>query len=263
MTVSDYFSVKTIKALTSLQRNNNRLWYQENKGLLDEFLFSPAKRMVIDVGQILSRHAEKLVADPKVDRSIYRLYRDTRFSKDKNPYKEHLGLIWWHDLPEGKLSSPCFYFHLSPEGFNWSVGCYTFTPWTLLAFRQTILEPESAKAFKTLAAQINKMDLDFNPPDLKRLPSGFSGPPWTSEWLRRKSIYTWSKTLPNSERTILGPNGATYLAKLFLESLPLYSFLVKLMETGRDLERDNPELMVPRAPMAHPVKKVQLQEDDF
>ncbi|MDR2301628.1 MAG: DUF2461 domain-containing protein [Deltaproteobacteria bacterium] len=259
----DFFSDKTLKVLSDLQKNNNREWYHENKNRLEEFLFAPARQMVVDIGQILNAHTEKLVAEPKIDRSIYRLYRDTRFSKDKNPYKDHLGLIWWHDLPEGKLSSPCFYFHLMPEGFIWSVGIYALTPPTLLAFRRDILDPQYGPNFKTLAAQIRKMGVDFNPPELKLMPSGLTGPTWTHEWLKRKSLYTWSGTYPNDKSTILGPNGARFLGKFFSDAKPLYWYLVKLINKAREIERETPPPKFRRPPLSNPDDKVRLQEDDF
>jgi uncharacterized protein (TIGR02453 family) len=221
--------------------------------------------MVTAVGKILGDQVEGLAADPRIDRSIYRLYRDTRFSKDKSPLKEHLGLIWWQDLPEGKLSSPCFYFHLTPDGWLWSAGCYRFTPTFLIAFRQAILDPEFGPAFKFIAAGIRRRGLEFNPPDLKRTPAGFSGPEWTTEWLRRKGLYTWSENLPINDTTILGPNAAQYLAKKFLDALPLHLWLIKFFERGRSLEKENLKIKAdqPLSSKNKITRTVILPEDDF
>ncbi|MDR2368689.1 MAG: DUF2461 domain-containing protein [Deltaproteobacteria bacterium] len=257
-----YFTHESVHLLASLRKNNNREWYALNKNRLEDFIFAPARQLVVDVGKILRSQAEGLVADPRVDRSIYRLHRDTRFSNDKKPYKEHLGLIWWQDFPEGKLASPCFYFQLMPDGFMWSVGCYRFTPATLLAFRRTILDPEYGRTFKLIASGARRRDLQFNPPDLKRLPAGFTGPDWALEWLKRKSVYTWSGVYPNADNTILGPQAARYLAKMFLDGMPVYLWLVKLFDTARALEPGNQETRFNRA--AGPrAKKIALHEDDF
>ncbi|MDR3134770.1 MAG: DUF2461 domain-containing protein, partial [Deltaproteobacteria bacterium] len=233
MTAGRYFTQETIEMLSSLRKNNNREWYHQNKSKLDDYLIAPAKRLVVEVGEILGHQAEGLVADPRVDRSIYRLYRDTRFGKDKKPYKEHLGLIWWQDLPEGKLSSPCFYFQVSPEGWLWSAGCYRFTPAMLLAFRRAIIDPDFGPPFKHIAKGLRGRGLDFNPPDLKRLPRGFQGPEWASEFLRRKGLYTWSEFYPSADFNILGPKAAQHLAKQFMIALPIHLWLKNLFEKAR------------------------------
>ncbi|MDR1308413.1 MAG: DUF2461 domain-containing protein, partial [Deltaproteobacteria bacterium] len=228
MPSAPFFTQESVHLLAGLRKNNDREWFQRNKSRIDDFLIAPARQLVLDVGRNLGQMAEGLVADPRLDRSIYRLHRDTRFSKDKRPYKEHLGLIWWQDLPEGKLSSPCFYFHLTPDGFLWSAGCYRFTPPLLAAFRRAMVDPESGPAFKFIAAGLRSRGLEFNPPDLKRNPPGFSGPPWSGEWLRRKGVYTWSDWLPISDSTILGPRAAGYLSRSFADALPIHIWLKSL-----------------------------------
>ncbi|MDR1677607.1 MAG: DUF2461 domain-containing protein [Deltaproteobacteria bacterium] len=231
--VARYFTIETVHLLASLKKNNNREWYHQNKSRLEDFVLAPARELVVNVGHILGKQIDGLVADPRVDHSIYRLHRDTRFSKDKTPFKEHLGIIWWQDLPEGKLSSPCFYFHFTSEGWQWSAGCYRFTPALLTAFRQSILDPEHGTAFKFIAAGLRHRGLEFNPPDLKRDPTGYSGPEWTSEWLRRKGLYTWSQCFPVTDADILGPKAAQFLAKKFNDALPIHIWLTNLFERGR------------------------------
>jgi uncharacterized protein (TIGR02453 family) len=256
-----YFTAESVHLLSSLQKNNNGQWYQQNKKRLDEYLIAPARHMVGQVGDILSKYAEGLVIDPRVDRCVYRLRRDTRFSQDKKPLKEHLGLIWWRDYPEGKMGSPCFYFQLMPEGFLWSVGCYAFTPETLEAFRLSLLDSEHGRTFRLIVSGARRRELVFNPPALKRLPHGFSGPDWAEEWLKRKGLYTWSQLLPNADNTILGPQGGQYLAKRFLEALPIYLWLVKLFERvkGRGAEKSEAHIVSQLAPAA----TVKLYDDEF
>jgi uncharacterized protein (TIGR02453 family) len=260
--VAKYFSLETTHLLASLRKNNNREWYQKNKSRLEDFLLAPARELVVEVGRNLARMTDGLVADPRIDRSIYRLHRDVRFSGDKRPFKEHLGLIWWHDLPEGKLSSPCFYFHLTPEGWLWSAGCYRFTPKILTAYRKSFGDPEAGPAFKVIVAGLRRRGLEFNPPDLKRIPSGFSGPPWASEFLKRKGLYTWSEMAPSTDADILGPKAAQFLAKRFYDAMPIHLWLINLFERARQAGDDAGEPR-PGPAAAGPSGQVKLPADDF
>ncbi|MDL2226884.1 DUF2461 domain-containing protein, partial [Deltaproteobacteria bacterium OttesenSCG-928-M10] len=117
------FSEETITFLADLRANNNRTWFMENRDRAEKFLLSPARDLVAAVGDLLRRQRPDIVADPRTDRSLYRLNRDTRFSRDKTPYKAHLG-VWWWEGAGGRMECPGFYFHLTPDGFGWSVGCY-------------------------------------------------------------------------------------------------------------------------------------------
>ncbi|MDR0354623.1 MAG: DUF2461 domain-containing protein [Deltaproteobacteria bacterium] len=229
-----YFTVESIHVLNSLRKNNNREWYRQHKHRVEEFLIAPAREMVVAVGKLLDKMAAGIVADPRIDQSIYRIYRDTRFSMDKTPYKEHLALIWWQNLPEGKLSSPCFYLHITPDNWLWSAGCYRFTPAVLTAYREALLNPEIGPPFKFIAARLRRKGLEFNSPDMKRLPKGYQGPPWTDEWLKRKGLYTWSDSLPINDLNILGPKAAKFLAKQFAEALPFYIWLRNLFNVQPD-----------------------------
>ncbi|MDR3205444.1 MAG: TIGR02453 family protein [Deltaproteobacteria bacterium] len=248
-----YFTQKSLKILSLLGQQNDRLWYREHKNEIEDLLLAPAKNLVVSVGAILRQSCPDLVIMPKVDGSIYRLYRDTRFCKDKNPYKDHLGLIWWQNFPEGKMESPCFYFHLTPNGWIWSVGLYRFPPAVLEAFRQTLLAPKEAKVFLDIVDKLKKLDLCFNPPELKRPPSGLKPLEAVNEWLRRKGLYTWSQEL-SLEKELFGPEAALYLTKRFNLALPLFQWLVKLFyQTKKSLlEQLPPEGTGPKGPTIKP-----------
>ncbi|MDR1296471.1 MAG: DUF2461 domain-containing protein [Deltaproteobacteria bacterium] len=230
MAPSPFLTVESLQILRSITKNNNREWYQKNKSRVDEFLIDPARGFVVEVGKLLDKAVGGLVADPRVDGSIYRLYRDVRFSSDKRPLKEHLGLIWWMDAPEGKLSSPCFYLHVTPDGWLWSVGCYRFTPPMLDAYRRAVLDPAVGPPLKFIARGLENRGLVFNPPELKRVPRGFEGPEWTGEWVRRKGAYTFSESQPLTDQNLLGPKAAKFIAGKFREGTPFYIWLRNIFD---------------------------------
>ncbi|MDR1546407.1 MAG: DUF2461 domain-containing protein [Deltaproteobacteria bacterium] len=224
----DYFSQRSHKLLAGLRAHNNREWFEAHRDEIEELLLAPARWLVVETGAMLSAILPDLVAEPRIDRSIYRLRRDTRFSKDKNPYKSHLGLIWWLDRPEGKLESPCFYFHLEPDGWLWSAGCYRFSDAALLTWRNLLATEDKAADWLNLAAKLQRAGLTFNEPELKRAPAGSSEA--ASPWLRRKGLYTWPGTLTPAGPELWGPGAAKLLFDHFKTAVPLMNFLKNLYE---------------------------------
>src|SRR5438105_12571000 len=88
-----YFSPGMFRSLEKLKRNNNRDWFAAHKGEYEEHVRNPMIRFVSDFGPRLRKISSHLVADPRpVGGSMFRIYRDTRFSRDKSPYKTHIGV---------------------------------------------------------------------------------------------------------------------------------------------------------------------------
>ncbi len=87
------FPQSTLKFLAALSKNNSKVWFEKNRIRFDFELLQPAVQFVIDLGEELTKLSPNIVAIPKIDKSIFRLHRDVRFSKDKSPYKTNLGYI--------------------------------------------------------------------------------------------------------------------------------------------------------------------------
>ncbi len=88
MTTFPGFSPDAVDFLAELRENNERSWFQPRKAEFDRLLREPMEALVTDLAERLAARGIPLRADPK--RSIFRIYRDTRFSKDKSPYKTHV-----------------------------------------------------------------------------------------------------------------------------------------------------------------------------
>ena len=95
MTEFNGFPKETVKFLKNLAKNHKRDWFNEHKGDFDAYVTEPARGFVDAMGTRLMEIAPGIIAEPRVNGSIFRIYRDTRFSKDKTPYKTHLGIFMW------------------------------------------------------------------------------------------------------------------------------------------------------------------------
>ena len=120
------FPQSTLKFLAALSKNNSKVWFEKNHIRFDFELLQPAVQFVIDLGEELTKLSPNIVAIPKIDKSIFRLHRDVRFSKDKSPYKTNLGLYFWEGKGK-KMECSGLYFHIEPKLFFLGAGMYQFT----------------------------------------------------------------------------------------------------------------------------------------
>src|SRR5713101_2989727 len=111
---SAYFPRELFRFLADLKRNNDRDWFAKNKGRYEKALLQPSIRFIRDAGKALKTISPYMVADPKpFGGSLFRIYRDIRFSKDKSPYKTNVAMEFWHQRG-GKKSYTGLYLHLAP-----------------------------------------------------------------------------------------------------------------------------------------------------
>jgi uncharacterized protein (TIGR02453 family) len=159
-----YFGEDTFAFLRELKRNNDRDWFNANKERYEESVKEPFLQFINDVGPALRTVSRNLVADPRpVGGSMFRIYRDVRFSKDKSPYKTHIGA----HFPLGRgMAAPGYYFHLEPGQCFVAGGMWMPERDALQSIRERIAErpAEWKKA---------RGELDHDEASLKRPPRGF------------------------------------------------------------------------------------------
>jgi uncharacterized protein (TIGR02453 family) len=164
---TSYFSPEFFKFLKALSRNNNRKWFQKNKPRYEKVVFQPSLRFIKDASSQLKTISPYLVADPKpFGGSLFRIYRDIRFSKDKSPYKTNVAMEFWHKK-RGKKSYTGLYLHMSPGQSFVGAGIWHPDALTLNKVRRAIVsEPEAWR-------QVKQSGLEIEGDSLKRSPSGF------------------------------------------------------------------------------------------
>ncbi|MBI5815602.1 MAG: DUF2461 domain-containing protein [Nitrospinae bacterium] len=192
-----HFPAEALKFLSGLSRNNNKQWYEAHKADYQKHLLEPLKDMVAAIGPILARKVPGLRADPRVNGSIFRINRDTRFSKDKSPYKTHAAAFMWAG-PGEKLACPGVYFHLDAKELLYGSGLYMFAPESLGFYRRFVAEKggELARAVK----KAEKAGFELGGEKLKKVPSGFPPDHEHAELLKMKGFHVM-KTYPAKKVT--------------------------------------------------------------
>src|ERR1051326_6139301 len=119
------FPKEGLQFLRSLKRNNNREWFPEHKGIYEQYVRLPMTDLIAALAEDFPKFAPEMVASTKV--SAYRIYRDTRFSKNKAPYKTHVAAVFPRaDLD--KHEGAGFYLHIAPSEVLVGGGLYMPVP---------------------------------------------------------------------------------------------------------------------------------------
>lgn len=179
------FDPAALQFLRDLKENNDRDWFQPRKEEYERLLRGPMQAAVQHVNRALERKAPDYITDPA--KSVYRIYRDTRFSPDKTPYKTHIGALLWHRRL-GKDGGAGLYFHLSTDEFLIAAGLY-HCPNDMLIAERTHIAAEHAAFTKLLRRKaIRDRFGDLQGDKLTRPPKGFPPDHPAIEYLKHKDI---------------------------------------------------------------------------
>ncbi len=217
-----YFTSESFAFLRELSENNNRDWFAANKQRYESEIKNPALRFINDFGPRLNRIAPRLVADPRpVGGSMFRIYRDTRFSRDKSPYKTHLGIHFFHESAKAAPSVPGFYLHISPETCFAAAGIWHPDPASLAKIRHVIANSSSDwKAIK-------RSKLPIEGGTLKRPPRGFAADDPMVEDLKRTDFIT---SVPLTEKQICSKSFISDFSVACRKMTPLVRFVAKSLK---------------------------------
>jgi uncharacterized protein (TIGR02453 family) len=210
---------ETLKFLRALKRNNRREWFQPRKAQFDAQVRAPMiaiiERLAVDMRDI----APDIVVDPKT--AMYRIYRDTRFSENKTPYKTHVAASFpSRGLP--KHEGAGLYFHVAPEGVWVGGGMYAPQTAQLQAVREHI-----AANVKRLRAIVESPGFRRNigaleGERLQRVPHGFPKDHEAAEYLKYRQFLAGLELPPNIASS---PTFYATLLTVFRQVAPLARFL--------------------------------------
>jgi uncharacterized protein (TIGR02453 family) len=213
------FPAETLRFLRALKRNNRREWFNAHRDDYEAYVRQPMTAIVERLAVDLRPFAPELVASPKV--SIYRIYRDTRFSDNKTPYKTHIAAVF-PTRGLAKHEGAGTYFHVSPDEVWIGGGMYSPQPPQLFAVRQHI-----AGHLKQLRAivespgfrkQLGALEGDT----LKRVPRGFPREHPAAEYLKRTNFVAGAEFPPT---LATGPAFYKTVLSVFRQVVPLTRFL--------------------------------------
>jgi uncharacterized protein (TIGR02453 family) len=229
------FSPDAIQFLVDLRANNDRAWFQPRKAEYEQLLKEPLEAMIAALADRLEARGVPMQADPK--RSPFRIYRDMRFSKDKSPYKDHLGASfpWLGGAgPAGEMGGSHDerthgsggYFHFQPGEMYAGGGMWQMDRPTIDAFRAVVRDdPERVRAALEDPGFARSWGEARPHDELKRFPPGYPQDHPMARMFLWKDIM-FGRRLSDDE--VLSPALPDLLAEGYAAAAPVFRFLSSL-----------------------------------
>lgn len=230
----DGFPPAAIQFLADLAENNDRAWFQPRKAEFERLLREPMEAMIAVLAERLEARGVPILADPK--RAPFRIYRDTRFSKDKSPYKTHLGATfpWTESAPgveaggghDERAHGNGGYFHFEPGEMYVGGGMWQMDRPRLDAFRAAVRDqPARVRAALETPAFVAWFGDAHGHDELKRVPPGYPQEHPLSHMFRWKDV-VFGRRL--SDQEVLSPDLPDRLAEGFGTAMPVFRFMATL-----------------------------------
>ena len=220
MAAGSHFSPELFRFLRELAENNSRDWFQANRDRYETTLREPCLRFISDLGPLLRKVSRRVVADPRPSGgSLFRIYRDTRFSKDRSPYKTHAGMYF--PVRGGKdVHTPGFYLHLEPGACFAAAGLWHPDSAALAQVREAI-------ATRPAEWKKARVGLSLEAERLRRPPRGYDEDHPFIEDLKRKDFVS---SVRLTDREVASPRFLSGFVAECRKMSPLPRFLSAALE---------------------------------
>ena len=181
------FSPKTLKFLRGLKTNNNKKWFEDHRADYERYVLGPMRDLVTDCGDFMLDIDPRFEITPAVNKTISRIYRDTRFSKDKSPFRSTVWFTFKNRSKDWTTLVCGYFFELSVNTYRYGMGFYNAAPALMRRFREMIdKDPEeflkaisffSKQKIFVLEGEKYKRIIDKNKPEE------------IQDWYQRKNMY--------------------------------------------------------------------------
>jgi uncharacterized protein (TIGR02453 family) len=220
------FPPETLRFLRALKRNNRREWFLPRKERYERDVRAPMMAIIEQLAIDFRTFAPELIASPKV--SLYRVYRDTRFSEDKTPYKTHIAAVFpWRGLPKHEGAGA--YFHVALDGVWIGGGMYSPQPPQLQLVREHIAA-HAARLRRIIGASAFKRTVGaLEGEQLQRVPRGFPKEHEAADLLKHRQFLAGVE-LPAAFSA--NPKFYSRLLAVFRQVVPLVRFLNEPLMAG-------------------------------
>ena len=223
-----HFSEAAVKFLRALAKHNDRDWFDARKQVYETELKAPMLDVIEEINAGLAGFAPEHVRPPQ--KCMMRIYRDIRFSKNKQPYKTNLA-AWWARRGLEKTSGAGFYFQFAPDEVIVAGGAYMPEKDQVLAIRRYLLEHHEEYRKLLRAKKMRAMMTEFEPVKMTRAPKGFPAEGPALDLILQRQ---WGVSARLPLEAALGPG----LVKAVLEHMKVAAPLVALLNAPLIIGRD-------------------------
>ena len=216
------FSKETLDFLKEVKKNNSKVWFEENKGWYHEDVLSPLKNLVNQLSGTLFEIDGDINVEAK--KAISRIYRDTRFSKDKSLYKDRMWLQFNRRVDD-KLDYPAFFFQITPYYFSYGMGFFSASVDSMNAFREMV--DLDNKKFRKIIDELEGRNIFIPEGDMYKRNRYEGNDEKIKDWYNRKNLYL----IYNSEDIdeLFKESFVEDLKEGYLLLAPLYHYFIQAL----------------------------------
>jgi len=176
-----------LKFLRGLKANNDKAWFQAHKADYEEYVLQPLRDLVTDLGDFMLDINPCFEITHAINKTISRIYRDTRFSKDKSPYRSTAWFTFKNQNKDWTTLVCGYFFELSPASYRYGMGFYNAAPAIMSKFRELI--DENPKEFARAISFFDKQKTFVLDGDKYKRTIDKTKPEKIQDWYQRKNIY--------------------------------------------------------------------------
>lgn len=214
---------KTFAFLRDLRDYNDRDWFEAHRADYDTHWLASGLDLIAALSPWCDAMSPRLLAVPKLNQSLRRIHRDTRFSGDKSPYQPWLHVILSTGPAFNKV--PGMHLVLTPDGLGYGAGQYGLDPATLDRMRQRMCDPKDRAWLLQALDAASTVQSTLDPPDRVRVPKGYACDPEWADLLRRKNLVVRTQTDVPAPDWLFTPDAPERLATIARAHLPILGWL--------------------------------------
>jgi len=222
--------------LGELKDNNRREWFEANKPRYKTQVVAPVRGFIEAMDLSLAKVSDCFDADPRpVGGSMFRIYRDVRFSHDKRPYKEHVACHFRHQAGKD-AHAPGFYVHLEPGNVFFGGGIWRAPAAELNKVRRAIVDDPEGWKRATRGRSFKRLFGSVSGESLKRPPRGFDPDHELLDDLKRKSFFAVRRS---DEKAATASGFVAEVEKAFVAMGPFMEFLTRALGLSFSLDSED------------------------
>ena len=218
------FTPDSLAFLSDLAEHNDRVWFAENRDRYERELLGRQRDFVDAIGTAFAALDQRVQANPAVDRSIFRINRDTRFARDKSPYKTYADMLFW--IGGDRRKGAGYFLRLQPVGVMIGGGVHMVDDEELARYRAGVVDGLHGQWLEHVLEDLTAAGFEVGTPERKTVPRGFSAQHPRAELLKYTDLHVICEFSPPPSE-FFGPEFVDWSMAQFAQVKPLVDWLAE------------------------------------
>jgi uncharacterized protein (TIGR02453 family) len=221
------FPKQMLRFFSQLAQNNCRDWFLSHKHEYEKYVVIPSCAFIIAMGIKLKKISRKIKAIPRINKSLFRIHRDMRFVKNKEPYKNSLRILFWEGTRKKRLENPGFYIHIEKKTLFIGAGCHYFSTDLLKKYRDKLSQVSACRDLHKVLDRLQENNhIQIHGKQLKKFPSGCTIHNENRSLITYKGLHAQYKSrIPD---TFYTPEFIDFCFEKYSHMAPLHKWITKL-----------------------------------